>query len=74
MVLSRVLRQTTRWAALPVGAGAAAAAAWLTAGAPASTAAGSSFYDVVETTSDGKPFAFEQMRGSVVYGVNVASR
>ncbi len=59
-------------------AGAAAAAATVTAvacrGASSSASAPKSFYDIVETTSAGEPFSFEQLRGKVCYGVNVASR
>jgi glutathione peroxidase-family protein len=33
-----------------------------------------SFYDIVETGADGSEVSFAQYQGSVVYGVNVASK
>ena len=65
-------RAALRWrAAVPCAATAALSAAAFTTAAAAQAP---SFYDVVETTSEGEDFAFSQLRGSVVYGVNVASR
>jgi glutathione peroxidase-family protein len=32
-----------------------------------------SFYNLVETSADGKEVSFRQYEGKVVYGVNVAS-
>lgn len=37
-------------------------------------ATASTFYDIVETTGDGKSIDFSQFKGQVVYGVNVACR
>lgn len=59
------------FARLAVGAVPAGAAALAFS---TSCSGATSFYDIVETTSSGESFAFEQLRGSVVYGVNVASR
>ena len=37
-------------------------------------AGGSDFYSLVEKDGKGSPFSFEQFRGRIIYGVNVASK
>ncbi len=34
----------------------------------------SSFYDIIEKDAEGNDYSFENLRGKVVYGVNVASK